>query len=435
MFSKKNILIVVLVSMMLLTSCNSKVTSTAPNGGGEETPVLSQTGVSLEDILPTEPLPLVDDSGKMVCEVSGGLFPELTAEQEEILAVFAPISETDWSKGSDDPILTVVEYSEFQCPYCSAFYYTLEQLVEAYPEDVRIVFRHFPLNSIHDKAQLASQAVEAAGLQGMFWEMYDVLFQENQNWSGMSVGDFTNWLEEKAGEMGLDASQFMEDLNNEAIIKKVEEAIDTAMDIGLGGVPFVLLNGRPWESARDFATLSAVLKMIKYEKNLYTECPPWVIDTEKTYTATIETEKGDIELELYADKAPLTVNSFVFLAQEGYFDGVTFHRVIKDFMAQTGDPSGTGMSGPGYSFRNEINSDLMFDSAGVLAMANAGPDTNGSQFFITYGEQPALDGNYTIFGKVISGMDVLESITERDTSQDPNLPDGDMIVKITIEEK
>jgi len=435
MFSKKNILIAVLVSMMLLAGCNSKVTSTAPAGGGEETPVLSRTGVNLENILPTEPLPLVDDSGKMVCEVSAGLFPELTAEQEEILAVFAPISEADWSKGSNDPILTIVEYSEFQCPYCAAFNDTLDELLEAYPEDVQVVFRHFTLNSIHDKAQLASQAAEAAGLQGMFWEMYDVLFQEGPNWSVMSVEDFTGWLEEKADEMGLDASQFMEDLNNEEIIMKVEEATATAMNIGLGGVPFVLLNGRPWESSRDFATLSAIIKIIKYEENLYTECPPWVIDTEKSYTAIIETEKGDIELELYADKAPLTVNSFVFLAQEGYFDGVTFHRVIKDFMAQTGDPSGTGMSGPGYWFRNEINSDLIFDSAGVLAMANSGHDTNGSQFFVTYEEQPALDGNYTIFGKVISGMDVLESITLRDPSQDPNLPDGDMIIKITIEEK
>ena len=166
----------------------------------------------------------------------------------------------------------------------------------------------------------------------------------------------------------------------------------------------------------------------------YSAAPPMLIDPKKQYTATVKMAKGgQFVIQLYADKAPITVNSFVFLARQGYFDGVTFHRVLEGFMAQGGDPTGTGSGGPGYSFVNE-NSDLTFDKAGVVAMANAGPDTNGSQFFITFGPTPNLNGGYTIFGQVISGMDVVNGLTRRDPNQNPNFP-GDAIASITITEK
>ena len=166
----------------------------------------------------------------------------------------------------------------------------------------------------------------------------------------------------------------------------------------------------------------------------YAAAPPMLIDTTKKYTATLKTAKGDIVIQLFADKAPITVNSFVFLARQGYFDGVTFHRVLPGFVAQGGDPTGTGSGGPGYEFKNEDN-DLKFDAPGVVAMANAGRDTNGSQFYITYAPQPSLDGGYTIFGKVVEGMSVAEALTPRDPSKDPGAPPGDVIEKVTIEEK
>ena len=128
---------------------------------------------------------------------------------------------------------------------------------------------------------------------------------------------------------------------------------------------------------------------------------------------------GEFVVELYPAKAPITVNSFVFLACKNFFDGVTFHRVLEGFMAQGGDPTGTGGGGPGYEFVNE-NSDLTFDKDGVVAMANAGPDTNGSQFFITFGAQEFLNGGYTIFGQVVEGMDVVNGITRRDPDQNPS---------------
>ena len=146
----------------------------------------------------------------------------------------------------------------------------------------------------------------------------------------------------------------------------------------------------------------------------YDAPPPLVIDTTKRYVATISTDEGDIKLELFADKAPNTVNNFVFLARDGYYDGVTFHRVIKGFMAQGGDPTGSGRGGPGYKFADEFHPALRHDQPGILSMANAGPNTNGSQFFITYTETPHLDGKHAVFGRVIEGMDVLDAIPERD---------------------
>lgn len=162
--------------------------------------------------------------------------------------------------------------------------------------------------------------------------------------------------------------------------------------------------------------------------------PPMTIDASRQYFATVKMQNGgEFVIQLYPDKAPLTVNSFVFLARQHFYDGVTFHRVLEGFMAQAGDPTGTGAGGPGYAFPNEA-SDLRFDKAGVVAMANAGRDTNGSQFFITFGPQPRLDGDYTIFGQVVSGMDVVNALTRRDPQQNPTYS-GDLIQTVTIEEK
>jgi cyclophilin family peptidyl-prolyl cis-trans isomerase len=166
----------------------------------------------------------------------------------------------------------------------------------------------------------------------------------------------------------------------------------------------------------------------------YDSAPPMTIDPNKQYTATVKMEKGgEFVIQLYPDKAPLTVNSFVFLARDGYFDGVTFHRVLEGFMAQGGDPTSAGTGGPGYEFVNE-DSDLTFNQAGVVAMANAGRDTNGSQFFITFGPTPQLNGGYTIFGQVIEGMDVVNGIRRRDPEQNPGFT-GDAIQSLTISEK
>lgn len=161
------------------------------------------------------------------------------------------------------------------------------------------------------------------------------------------------------------------------------------------------------------------------------EAPPMGIDSSKQYFATVKMANGgEFVMQLYSDRAPITVNSFVFLACKGYFNGLTFHRVLEGFMAQGGDPTGTGSGGPGYEFVNE-DSDLTFDKAGVVAMANAGRDTNGSQFFITFVETPQLNGGYTIFGQVTEGMDVVNAITRRDPEANPAF-EGDAMESVTI---
>ncbi len=166
----------------------------------------------------------------------------------------------------------------------------------------------------------------------------------------------------------------------------------------------------------------------------YASAPSMEIDKNKQYNATFKMAKGgEFVIQLYPDKAPITVNSFVFLVRQKFFDGVTFHRVIEGFMAQGGDPTGTGGGGPGYEFVNEDN-DLKFDKAGVVAMANAGRNTNGSQFFITFGPAEFLAGDYTIFGQVISGMQVVNGLARRDPDRNPSFS-GDVIESITITEK
>lgn len=165
----------------------------------------------------------------------------------------------------------------------------------------------------------------------------------------------------------------------------------------------------------------------------WSQPPQMALDLAKTYEAVLKTVKGDIRILLYSKQAPVTVNNFVFLARQGFYDGVTFHRVIKDFMAQTGDPTGTGTGGPGYKFANETSPELKHDSEGIVAMANAGPNTNGSQFYITFGPTPHLNGGYNVFGKVTAGMDVLRQISLRDPMR--NGPAGDKINSIEIIEK
>jgi len=160
--------------------------------------------------------------------------------------------------------------------------------------------------------------------------------------------------------------------------------------------------------------------------------PSGSLDLHHRYTARFETERGAFSVELFPREAPLTVENFVNLARGGFYDGTTFHRVIPGFMAQAGDPTGSGRGGPGYTFPDEIHASRRHDSAGVLSMANAGPGTNGSQFFITFGPTPHLDGKHTVFGRVTDGMDVVRSIRERDPMHDPN--PGDRITTVRIEE-
>lgn len=217
----------------------------------------------------------------------------------------------------------------------------------------------------------------------------------------------------------------------------------------LAGLIILLLIWQFWPEGNDETTAAAVTvspqgTLLAGERPLagfipdtrngiYDSYPELVIDPDKQYQAVIQTEKGEMLLDLFAQQAPLTVNNFVFLATQGFYDGTTFHRVMADFMAQAGDPTGTGTGGPGYQFGDETANGLVFDRPGLLAMANAGPGTNGSQFFITYAPTSWLDGGHTIFGELIEGQETLDSISLRD----PGLAaaPGDRIIRIDIYER
>jgi cyclophilin family peptidyl-prolyl cis-trans isomerase/protein-disulfide isomerase len=357
--------------------------------------------------------------------------PTPNATHEALLP--AP-ADQDWTIGPNDAYVTIIEYSDFQCPACATFAPVISQLHEHFGDDLKIVYRHFPLSN-HDKAQLATQASEAAGLQDKFWEMHDLLFKMREEWIEMTEEDFSKWLIDKSYTLGLDVKKFETDLNSQEIKSLAKDSWENNAAIGMPGTPFIVINNYPYNGPLSYSDLTATVEMILLERIQYSECPTMTINPEKQYFATIETEKGDIVLELFPDVAPLAVNNFVFLSRQGWYENVSFHRVIPGFVAQAGDPSGTGFGGPGYAFDNEVSEDVKFDSPGIVAMANAGPGSNGSQFFITYSAVPRLNGNYSIFGRVISGMTVVENLIPRDPSKTMDLPPGDKIIKITIEEK
>ncbi len=420
-------LILVLLSTLVLAACGQAAATNTPAANDPAAPTKAA----------------IPDGPPMECSV----FSILPEPKDPATVNVPAVSADDWVRGAKNPRILLVEYSDFQCPYCSLAASFLKEFETQHPDEVQVVFRHFPLTSIHDKAMLGAQAAEAAGLQGKFWEMHDAIFNQEswQVWTQNPAADFETFLAEQAKAIGLDEKRFEKDLKSDAVVSKVEKALKAATDLGLQGTPalFIYVDGQliftPEDQVPyDIDTLNAILSLAKLKDKQYTQCPPMIIDPAKQYTATITTSKGDIKVKLYADRTPLAVNNFVFLAKMGYFDGVSFHRVIKDFVAQTGDPSGTGFGGPGYQFKNEVFDDLKFDRAGLLGMANSGADTNGSQFFITYKELPDLDGGYTIFGEVLEGLDIAQQLTLRDPAQaqpGTELPAGDTIVKITIEEK
>ena len=349
-------------------------------------------------------------------------------------SLFPPVSDADFSTGPRDAAVTIIEYCDFQAPGCNSMAAILAKLMKE-QDDLRFVFRPFPLTGVMDKSDQAMLAALAADGQGKFWTMYELLFGRYNEWTNLKPEQFNAWAVREAVKAGLDGDQFTAALKDEKTAARMQSTLDAVKKLNLPAVPLVLINGSLQPSyLLDYQNVSDAVGLIALGKKQFTTCPAFNVDPARQYIATIHTQKGDIVLQLFPDKAPLAVNSFVFLARQGWYNGVTFHRVIPGFAAQAGDPSGTGKGNPGYFFNNET-SDLKFDKPGMLAMANSGPDTNGSQFFITFAPASHLNGGYTIFGQVISGLEIAELLTPRDPSQGVSLPPGDKIISVEIEER
>jgi cyclophilin family peptidyl-prolyl cis-trans isomerase/protein-disulfide isomerase len=406
----------ILFAFVFLAACSTAQADETP------TPVIFPATPTLQ-----VPTPTAEGSG---CTT---LSPQPTATPNTYVPA---ISEADYVFGPANAPITIIEYCDFQAPICRSMAAVVGNLSVNHPDKIRLVFRPVPLIGQLDKTELAVQAAISAGDQGKFWEMYDVLFVKSDQWDAFTPEQFETWVTEEASGLGIDGSQFQAGMKSQETVDRMNSMFTSARNVGLQAVPLLIINGKPQPSfAIDYTSIESTVNLILLAERQFTTCPPLTIDSNKQYIATLHTGKGDIVLELYADKAPVTVNSFVFLARQGWFDGVPFHRVILGFMAQAGDPSGSGRGNPGYLFKDEIDPSLKFDKPGLLAMANTGPDTNGSQFFITYAPASQLDGLYTIFGRVLSGMDVLESLTPRDPETEASLPTADKILSVEIKEQ
>jgi cyclophilin family peptidyl-prolyl cis-trans isomerase/protein-disulfide isomerase len=440
---QKSGIVILFIAAFILSACTPQLAKTAAIPPTSiallPLPTITPSGVPTIALTPTAtivPTAVIPQSGPATCQVVPVVpTPDPTAE-----VLLPAVNSTDWTYGPDTAAITVIEYGDFQSTASAQLYTVLMSLQKKYPNDLRLVFRQFPLSEQYDKDYLAAQAAEAAGQQGKFWQFANWLYTSQSDWTSKSVDDFTTWAVELAATKGLDSNQFKTDMLADATVNKVTAARSQAVLLIQAGAlttdPFLFFNGAAVFPPYNLDILSGMVDYLELPARAFTTCPPMTVDSSKQYTATIRTEKGDIVIQLYADKAPWAVNSFIFLAEQGWYNNSGFFRVIPGFMAQAGDPSNSGLGNPGYSFSDEFTPDLRFDEPGVVGMANDGqPDTNGSQFFITYAAAPSLDGKYTIFGQVISGMNVLTTLRPRNPASDAILLTPDPILSIIIEVK
>jgi cyclophilin family peptidyl-prolyl cis-trans isomerase/protein-disulfide isomerase len=434
-------LLSILIITMILSACQilpgSQVSTSTPRPTNKNpTRTLAPTNTpkptSAATATPTNlPTLAITPSGPATCKTS----PILPVVGDKANALIPDPTADDWSYGPETARVTIIEYSDFQCQICAYLAMNLRQLQVQYPDDVRVVFRYLPLTKENDKADLAAQAAEAAGLQGKYWEMHDLLFSKQDDWTSLSAKEFTAWLETQAKDLKLDKTKFSSDLTSDAVVEKVFKATQTTALTTLTNPPAIFFNKSLYQ---DWVDLSSLVNMVEYYKlpdKAFDQCPATLIDPQMKYTATFTTRYGDIVFELYPQQAPMAVNNFVFLTRQKWYDASTFFRVVPGYLVQGGDPSGSGNGRPGYAFSNEVTPKLRFDQPGMLAMSNYGDGTNGSQFFITYTDIPEFDGKYTIFGKVIEGMDVLQSLRPRNPEYDQVLLPADELISVTIQEQ
>jgi cyclophilin family peptidyl-prolyl cis-trans isomerase len=336
--------------------------------------------------------------------------------------------------GPADAPVTILAFSDYQCLQCAFLAASLKQIRLNHPNDVRLIYFHAP-QSGNDKDNLAIQAVEAADLQDKFWEMHDLLFEKQAEWISLPPSDFEAWAVIRAKDLGLNPTQFRTDFGGTVVADRLQQAIQSVALQPFASPRLYVNSTSPYTGLADVASLDSVVRMDALVARQFSACPPNTIDPLKQYIVNMHTTRGDVVLQLYPDKVPLTVNNFVFLARSGWYNGITFYRVLPGDRVMSGDPSDTGLGNPGYLFETEIAASLSFSQAGMLAMDNDGPGTNGSRFFITLGPDPQLNGQYTIIGQVLSGMDILSGLTPRNPQPGGYLPPGDELVSVSVEER
>ena len=418
------------LATLLFVACDDGATPPPTEEPLPATPILTLTATAIST--PTEATDDLEEQASTLAAPLPTAFPVPTAAPS-----FLEIQPDDWIYGPMEAFVTVVVYNDFQCSTCGTLASWLKRLQETYPGDVRLIFRHYPLINNHDKAQLAAEAAEAAGAQGAFWEMHDRLFEDQRRWSTVTLDQAGLLFIDYATQLGLDAERFAADLEKGTYRDKLQDCYQETIEQELSGIPTIFINGQLFQAPLSYNWLDTFIQLALLARRQYASPPPMTLDPQKSYQAVIKTEKGDIVVALDDEHAPVTVNNFVFLARQGWYDGTTFFWVQPDFVAQAGDPTNTGLGNPGYELPAEIG---LPHGTGAIAMARR-PDpvnpekrSDGSQFYITLKAIPQLDGAYTVFGDVIAGIEVVHALTPRDASQNPGLPPGDKIITIEIQE-
>ena len=311
-------------------------------------------------------------------------FAEPFLENEGVKAVLGEVTENDWVLGPEDAVMTLIEYADFQCPYCSRAGLTALAFQAAHPDEVRYVYRHFPL-SFHEKAPMSAYAADAAGKQGFFFEAERWLYETQNEWTYLETLEaFDTWLREniQTALPDLDLEKWAADYESEEVRAVVDASFDKVNATGLiNGTPTFFANF--YQTSYDLAVLEQYIDLFKMQKSYRTSCPVMALEKDKEYRAVLHTTAGDVVIDLFEEEAPNLVSSFMALAAEGFYNGNTFHNVVDGFIAQTGDPSATGVGLAGYYLEDENLNNGGFNEPGAVAMANTGEDKNSSQFFLT----------------------------------------------------
>ena len=313
---------------------------------------------------------------KMDCTIAPPVIN--TEEADRNRDLLGAVTELDWSIGPEDAVLTIIEYADFQCPYCADASLSLIEYQREHSDDVRLIYRHFPL-SFHEKAVPAALAANAAGYQGMFFEAEEFLFENQAEWSVLESNDaFTDWLIRQFSQFSdLDFDLWylaFSDSDNETAVRNMYSQVIKAGIVS--GTPTVFLNYIDSYYMFDAASLDSFIEKIRMNENRSSECPDVVIEEGGSYTAVLETDPGDIHIELFADTAPNAVNSFKYQAESGLFDGAEIRSGYDGFEISFGD-----MAAPGYSFDAEFDDSRLFDGPGYIGISFSEGQTFGRIFF------------------------------------------------------
>lgn len=351
------------------------------------------------------------------------------------LIPLSPVTPADLIRGPVDAPASILVYCDFQAPACARLASVMNDVLSAHPRDLNLIYRQVPLIPSNDKASLAAQAAQAAGEQGWFWEMYDVLYQRRDEWVDLPPDGFRTWLVSAGEALGLDTQRFQEDLDSPENVAIQAQAYANAVSTGIPSVPFIFLNGDLYRLGLDRPSLEAAVRLAVLSTRRFEAYPPMVIDPDRQYTAHLVLNIGEVVVQLLPQSAPIAVNSFVYLAQQGWYDESPVFRVVPGRLIEAGDPSGTGIGDAGYFFETEFDPALSYDRAGVVGMSNSGAETNSSIFFITLSPVAEFNGERTIFGRVIKGLELLQVLDKRDPLIDLLEPPQAKLLRLSIEVK